>query len=96
MRIDFCNKTYFVEEIAQYQQIPHQKSLGCECGCADVMHRDTFNVFGYCDTTDGYMVIFECKQCFSKYRHHINIGNPRYHLDSFKMDLGLILFNKDK
>ena len=93
MNIIFGNETFKINQISQYEIIRHSKELRCECGASDFEHRNTYDIVGYCDTPQGFMVMFECSKCFEKYRHHIS-STGRYNLEAFKNDLGLKLHLK--
>jgi len=95
MIINFGNETFEINQFSQYEAIRYSKELRCECGCSDFEFRNSYDIVGYCDTPQGYMVVFECLKCFEKYRHHIS-SNNRYNLDSFKDDLGLKLYLKSR
>ena len=93
MTIHFGNKTFEVDQILQYETIRHSKDLKCECGYSDFSLRNSYNIIGYCDTPQGFIVVFECPECFEKYGHHIS-STGRYNLEAFKNDLGLKLHLK--
>ena len=65
-------------KIPQYEDIPYAADLRCqECGKGSFEHYDTprFDEYapiaiGWCDTDYGYMGVFECPQCHSKFRFH--------------------------
>lgn len=95
MRIKFNNKVYNINEILQYEDIYYSKLCNCHCEYADYSRNSSYNIVGYCNTNNGYMVVFECKKCFEKYRHHIDTDS-RYSFDKFKADLRLILYQREK
>ena len=97
MQIDIANEKYNVPKIAQYANIKHSKHLCCACGYADYSRKYSYEIVGFVDTPQGYMIVCECPKCFDKYRHHIGTTG-RYNLESFKKELWLKLhlINKRK
>ena len=45
------------------------------------------NIVGWCETSIGYMGIFECPHCFNKYRFHCTIGTYNADIDEFDIYL---------
>ena len=45
------------------------------------------NIVGWCETSIGYMGIFECTHCFNKYRFHCTIGTYNADIDEFDIYL---------
>lgn len=97
MLIEFAEEKYNIRQIAQYNSIKHSKNLCCACGRADYSLKHSYEIVGYVDTPQGYMIVCECPKCFDKYRHHIG-STGRYNLESFKKELWLKLhlINKRK
>lgn len=86
--VKFADKEYTINEFLNPEEIRYSKSLSCECGYADAIRRDSYNILGYTSTQNGYMGVFECRKCFEKFRHHIST-HERYDLEAFKKNLGL-------
>ena len=62
MKVTIGNDTFNVKEIAQYQSIPSSNDYKCSCGHVKYRDRKTWNVVGYCNTDQGYMIVVECKK----------------------------------
>jgi hypothetical protein len=90
MKISFNDVEFTVRSIAQYQTIPHNKSLTCNCGYGDYTKPNSINLKGYLNTHKGYMVCCECKKCHEVYSHHITWA--KFNLEEFKLVLGMILY----
>mgnify|MGYP004550594049 CR=1 FL=1 len=45
-------------------------------------HSEARNIIGWCDTPYGYMMVCECKKCFTKYRFHGTIDG-KFDFDNF-------------
>lgn len=94
LRTEFNNS-----KVAQFEAIPVVKD--CECpNC----HKSDVSGFvplvrakpvGWCETKTGFMAIFECPKCFTKFRCHINTAG-RYNIESFFSDYALIWFLYNK
>ena len=95
MIINFNGVDFDISKFSNFETIRHSKQLTCECGHATYEFRNTYDIIGYADTLQGYMVVFECPVCFEKYRHHIS-ATTRFDLERFKADLGLKLYLKFK
>ena len=90
LKFEFLDDIYYLREYTQYHQIHHNKSCECDnCGYANFMKHDTFDIIGFCNTTIGYMCIFQCPKCGEVYRHHIT--PDRYDFDEFKERLGILM-----
>lgn len=82
----------------QYANIPISKDMACpECGGSN-QFTYSFNKevveptpIGWCDTENGFMGIFECPKCFTKFRFHINTTG-RNNLDKFYADFTLLVY----
>ena len=73
-------------KFSQYEDIPYSAGLNCtECGKADMAaysEMDDYGIsqhikpiaVGWCDTPSGFMGIFECPECHSKFRFHCGGG----------------------
>lgn len=63
-------------KISNWESIEYSEGLNCpnekcdnkSCSC------HARNIIGWCDTPYGYMIVCECKKCFTKYRFHGTIG----------------------
>jgi len=77
-------------KIPQYEDIPYSPGLCCtECGKADMSAFKSNNyvkpiVIGWCETNIGYMGVFECPHCHSKFRFHP--GNWVKDIEQFEDD----------
>jgi len=94
MNVNFLDKTYIIDEYPQYQDIRWAKDQTCLCGKSGMFNDKQQTIIGFCETTVGFMPIFQCNSCFEKYRYHINTVG-RYKIDEFKRDIALIMFSKE-
>ena len=86
------------KECLQYESIPISKDMACpECNGSSQFDYSIDRNFvepapiAWCETKYGFMAIFECPKCFTKYRFHINsVG--RYDKDSFYLDFALLVY----
>lgn len=79
-------------KMAQYQDIPIVKDMECpDCHKSDVggFFHERAKPIGWCDTQTGFMGVFECPHCFSKFRCHISTTG-RYNEDTFYSDFALV------
>ena len=80
-------------KITQYEAIEVVKDTECpECHNSDVSGFSpcvAAKPIGWCETNSGFMAVFECPKCFTKFRCHINLTG-RYTIESFLQDLYLI------
>ena len=84
-------------KIADYETIPYSPSLNCpnceksgffrELGMKEKPHKP--NLVGWCDTPQGFMAVFECVDCFEKFRFHYNMGK-KFDIDDFDFDVGCL------
>lgn len=84
-------------KMAQYEDIPVVKDMECpECHKSDVngFSQDYAKPIGWCETQSGFMGIFECPHCFTKFRCHIDTTG-RYSEDSFYGDFELMYYLYD-
>ncbi len=59
-------------KISNWESIEYREGLNCpnencdnkSCSC------HARNIIGWCDTPYSYMMVCECKKCFTKYRFH--------------------------
>ena len=64
-------------KISNWESIEYSEGLNCpkeecdnkSCSC------HARNIIGWCDTPYGYMMVCECKKCFTKYRFHGTIDS---------------------
>lgn len=80
-----------LREFPQYDSIPYAGDYECpECGSNRLLFgTNAPKIIGWCSTPRGYMMVFECQECFTKFRYH-NTGNHIYDWNEFKE----ILYNK--
>lgn len=88
-----------LREFAQYESIEYTADFKCpHCGKSGDGHvhepggyvkLPQGKLIGWCSTTYGYQMVFECPICFEKYRYH-NCTTGRCTWDSFKHELFLV------
>lgn len=82
-------------KISNWESIEYSEGLNCpneNCdnkSCDD----DARNIIGWCDTPYGYMMVCECKKCFTKYRFHGTVGN-RFDFNNFVFTFMMRVNNK--
>lgn len=63
----------------QWETIPYADNFACqECGKSAIQGKDEYgnqtkekpNLVGWCETNNGFMAVFECPCCHSKFRFH--------------------------
>lgn len=71
-------------KISNWESIEYSEGLNCPNENCDnkSYYDDARNIIGWCDTPYGYMMVCECKKCFTKYRFHGTIGD-RFDFDNF-------------
>ena len=71
-------------KISNWESIEYSEGLNCPNENCDnkSYHDDARNIIGWCDTPYGYMMVCECKKCFTKYRFHGTTGD-RFDFDNF-------------
>ena len=64
-------------KISNWESIEYSEGLNCPNENCDNKSYDDYarNIIGWCDTPYGYMMVCECKKCFTKYRFHGTIGD---------------------
>ena len=84
-------------KISQYQDILISKDMTCPAcnGSSQFSYSFDSNMaeptpIGWCDTEYGFMAVFECPKCFTKYRFHISTTG-RYDQDQFYGDFALLV-----
>lgn len=88
------NYTDILPKYPQYEDIPYAADLQCqECGMGNFDNYAKPNyldhapiLIGWCDTPIGFMGIFECTYCHSKFRFHCG-GNDCDNLEDFNLKL---------
>lgn len=89
-----------IKEFPQYDTITYTKDFVCpDCGgSGDGYHHvpgDGYvrlpdaTFIGWCSTTHGYMMVFECSKCFTKFRYH-NSTTARNNWDDFVKEMWLV------
>ena len=74
-------------KISNWESIEYSEGLNCPNEeCDNKSYSDhARNFIGWCDTPYGYMMVCECKKCFTKYRFHGTIGG-RFDFKRFSFD----------
>lgn len=77
-----------IPKFTQWQSIPYAFDFQCqECGGSSIADTVTkANLAGWCETPQGFMMVFECPICYSKFRCHFNTGD-KYDKDRFEYAL---------
>ena len=83
--------TEVLPKIVQWQSIPYSAGLNCKCGKCDLAYVcfDHSNKYikaiavGWCDTDYGFMGVFECPECHSKFRCHCG-NHDKFDLSDFE------------
>lgn len=58
-------------KISNWESIPYSEGINCPNeNCDNKSYDDARNIIGWCDIPYGYMMVCECKKCFTKYRFH--------------------------
>lgn len=81
-------------KIVQWESVPYSAGLRCHCGRCDLAYVCFDNtgeyikgdIIGWCETSSGFMAVFECPECHSKFRCHASIGN-KFNEDDFEQGL---------
>ena len=73
-----------------WEDIKYTASLNCphceKSGFVGDIERP--NLIGWCETPQGYMIVFECPHCFEKFRFHGNCDDL-YDVEKFDWYLGV-------
>ena len=84
-------------KISQYDDILISKDMACpECNGSNQFCYSIDWKFaeptpiGWCDTEHGFMGVFECPKCFTKFRFHID-SDGRYNKDRFYTDFSVLV-----
>lgn len=82
-------------KISNWESIEYSEGLNCPNeNCDNKSHDDDArNIIGWCDTPYGYMMVCECKKCFTKYRFHGTVGN-RFDFNNFVFTFMMRVNNK--
>lgn len=79
----------------QWETIPYAGNYACQdCGKSAIQGKDEHfehtkekpNLIGWCETNNGYMAVFECPSCHSKFRFHPQIDH--FDIEQFDYYLG--------
>ena len=62
-------------KFTQWESIAYSWDFQCPCGRCMIDGVIKPNLVGWCETTHGYMFVFECPICFQKFRCHCNTGD---------------------
>lgn len=75
--MDDLMKEMLPMKISNWESIEHSEECNCPNENCDNKSYDvnTRNIIGWCDTPYGFMMVCECKKCFTKYRFHGTVGN---------------------
>ena len=59
-------------KISNWESIEYSEGLNCPNENCDnkSYDDDAKNILGWCETPYGFMIVYECKKCFTKYRFH--------------------------
>ena len=74
-------------KISNWESIEYSEELNCpneECDNKS-FYDDARNIIGWCDTPYGFMIVCECKKCFTKYRFHGTIVG-KFDFEKFAFD----------
>lgn len=84
-----------IEKFPQWESIPYAEDFACqECGKSAIQGKDGYfkvtkekpNLIGWCETNNGFMAVFECPCCHSKFRFHPQMSH--FDLEEFDFYLG--------
>jgi hypothetical protein len=92
MKLSFADEVYEIQMFDQPEIFPHVRAFRyTECD-----RLTEVNVcIGYTESSKiGFMAVYECRQCFTKYRCHIN-STGRYNRQEFLDDLGLEIWARN-
>jgi len=86
MELLFAGETYDIQVFDQPEIFPHVRTFRCpECDRLT----DGNACIGFTESPKlGFMAVYECRKCFTKYRCHVN-STGRYNRQDFLDDLGL-------
>jgi len=82
-------------KFTNWETIQYSNGLNCpHCNCSgfykelDMKEEPEIPaLIGWCETPQGFMMVFECPHCFEKYRFHGNVLN-RFDIDKFDFYVG--------
>ena len=84
-----------IKKFPQWESIPYAEDFACqECGKSAIQGKDEYfkvtkekpNLIGWCETNNGFMAVFECPCCHSKFRFHPQMNH--FDLEEFDFYLG--------
>lgn len=92
MKLIFADETYEIQVFDQPEIFPHVRTFRCpECERLT----DVNACIGFTESHKlGFMAVYECRQCFTKYRCHIN-STARYNRQEFLNELGLEIWARN-
>ncbi len=72
-------------KISNWESIEYSYEINCPNEDCDnkSWYDDARNIVGWCDTPYGYMIVCECKKCFTKYRFHCIISGDKFDFENF-------------
>ena len=87
-------------KISQWESIKYSPDLDCKNGCSGFVGSNTRpNLIGWCDTPNGYQIVFECPVCFSKFRFHGSGSSNKFDITTLEHAMQRYLYsclNKDE
>ncbi|MBP5722183.1 MAG: hypothetical protein J6X18_01175 [Bacteroidales bacterium] len=88
--------TDILPKISQYEVIEYAGDLECpECGKSGIgccgRWTERPDLVGWCETSRGYMCVFECPVCGKKYRFHSMITKGASDIDAFEIGIRSLL-----
>jgi hypothetical protein len=88
-------------KVVQWESIEYAPDFICpECGKSAIKGKNLYmqpvlekpDLVGWCETNNGYMAVFECPCCHSKYRFHPHM--TLFDADQFDFYLGAYYINQ--
>lgn len=63
-------------KFTQWESIEYAWDFQCPNGHCEIGGNERKpDLIGWCETSQGYMLVFECPVCFTKFRCHCNTGD---------------------
>lgn len=91
-------------KIGEYSHIPYVNDFNCpDCGKTGegyihipggYVEKPKPILIGWCETPNGFMKVYECPECFAKFRYH-GTTTARNFMDKFFDDVELELMLQD-
>lgn len=82
-----------IPKITQWEGIEYVRDYQCPNGCSSICDTVTKpDLVGWCETPQGFMMVFECPICFTRFRCHCNSGD-KFDLDRFDYTLYQYVFS---